>query len=54
MTKHHLSPSDAAIILQVLSRIKAASEKSAVIMAALDIDKHDLEKCESVIKRLGK
>lgn len=54
MTKHFLSPSDAAIILTILEKISEANNRSRTIMAALDIDRHDIAKVESVIKRLEK
>lgn len=51
--KHHITSSEASILLEVLRKIKRASNKSAVMMAALDIDKHDIEKVGQMIKKLA-
>jgi hypothetical protein len=52
--KHIITTAEAATILEVLRKIEAASQKSPVIMAALDIDKHDLDKVTRTIKNIGK
>jgi hypothetical protein len=52
--KHHLTSSEAAVILQTLEKIKQAAEKSPAMMAAIDIDRHDLAKCQAVINNLKK
>lgn len=52
--KHHLTSSEAAVILQTLKKIKQAAKKSPAMMAAIDIDRHDIKKCEAVIKNLKK
>jgi hypothetical protein len=52
--KHHITSSEAAVILQTLEKIKQAAEKSPAMMAAIDIDRHDIKKCEAVIKNLKK
>ena len=54
MTKYYLSDCEAAIILQVLEKVRRAGAKSPVMLAALDIDQHDIEKVSSVLKRLDK
>lgn len=51
--KHYLTTSEAAIILQTLEKIKHAAGKSPAMMAAIDIDRHDIAKCEAVIKKLA-
>lgn len=52
--KHHLTTSEAAIILETLQKVQKAAEKSPTMMAAIDIDRHDLAKCEAVINNLKK
>ena len=52
--KHHITSSEAAVILQTLEKIKQAAEKSPAMMAAIDIDRHDLAKCQVVINNLKK
>jgi len=54
MKKYYLSICEASQILQALQKIKTASLKSPVMLAALDIDQHELERIFSVIKRLEK
>lgn len=54
MTKHYITPSEASIFLEMLMKIKRAANKSAVMMAAIDIDQHDIEKVGQIIKRLAK
>ena len=52
--KHTLSSSEASIILETLKKVLKAANKSPVMAAALDIDKHDLQKCKAVVNNLGK
>lgn len=52
--KHFLTSSEASILLEMLRKIKGASNKSQVIMAAIDIDQHDIEKVGQMIKKLAK
>lgn len=52
--KHFLTSSEASILLEMLRKIKRASSKSPVIMAAIDIDQHDIEKVGQMIKKLAK
>ena len=52
--KHFLTTSEAAIILETLQKLKKAADKSPTMAAAIDIDRHDIEKCEAVINKLRK
>jgi len=52
--KHNLTSSRAAILLQVIAKILAAQAKSPVMMAAIDIDSHDLAKCQAILNDLKK
>ena len=52
--KHTLSSSEASIILETLKKVLKAFDKSPVMAAVLDIDKHDIKKCEAVVNNLGK
>jgi len=54
MKDYKIKTTEAAVLLEVLRKIEQASEKSPTIMAALDIDKHDLQKVTSLIKNLSK
>lgn len=52
--KHIITTTEAATLLEVWRKIRRASNQSPVIMAALDIDKHDVEKCERLLNNLEK
>ena len=52
--KHYITTSEAAIILDTLQKVQKAADKSPTMAAAIDIDRHDLAKCEAVIKKLRK
>ena len=52
--KHHLSTPEAAILLEILGKIKNVTRKSAVIATLVGIDKHELQRIEALITRLGK
>ena len=52
--KFTFSASQAAVFLEVLRKIEAAQAKSPTIMAALDIDRHDLAKCRRMLNELEK
>ena len=47
--KYYITTAQAATFLEVLKKIKKATEKNPTIMALLDIDKHDLDRCERVL-----
>ena len=50
--KHFLTASEASIILETLEKIKKATRRSPVMASALDITRHEIAKCEAVIKKL--
>lgn len=52
--KKYLTTPEAAILAETLRKIAQAAGKSPVILAALDIDRHDLAKCMAVLKRCEK
>lgn len=52
--KKYMTTPEAAAIAETLRKIAQAAEKSPVILAALDIDRHDLAKCKAVLKRIEK
>jgi len=52
--KHKITSSQAAVLLEVLRKIKSAQQRSPTLFAVLDIDRHDLAKCEAVINELEK
>ena len=52
--KHYLTTSEAAVILQMLEKIKQAINNSPRIAEAYDIDRHDIAKVEAVINNLKK
>lgn len=52
--KHFLTTSEAAIILETLQKLQKAADRSPTMAAAIDIDRHDLAKCEAVINKLRK
>jgi hypothetical protein len=54
MKKYYLSDCEAATVMQILKKVQSAGQKSAVMLAALDIDKHDIKICETVLTRLKK
>jgi hypothetical protein len=54
MKKYYLSDVEASTIQQILKKVRSAGRKSAVMFAALDIDKHDIKICETVLTRLEK
>ena len=54
MKKYYLSDCEAATILQILKKVRDAGRKSAVMLAALDVDRHDIKICETVLNRLEK
>ena len=51
--KHFITSSEAAVLLEVLRKIKRANNRSKVMMAAIDIDTHDIEKVGQIIKKLS-
>lgn len=53
MKKIHVTTAQAAVLTEVLKKIETARKRSAVIMAALDIDSHDLEKCRAILNQLS-
>lgn len=50
--KHYITSSQAAVILEVLEKLMIASEKSTIMMDAINIDKHDLKKCKELIEQI--
>lgn len=54
MKHHKLTTAQAAAIQEVLRKIERAAKKSPVMMAALDIDKHEIKKVTAVLKNLEK
>lgn len=52
--KHYITTSEAAIILDTLQKVQKAADKSPTMAAAIDIDRHDIAKCEAVINKLRK
>lgn len=51
---HKITTAQAAVLLTVLDKINAAQQKSPAMMAALDIDRHDLQKCQRLLSGLEK
>lgn len=52
--KYYITTSEASIILETLQKLQKAADKSPTMMAAIDIDRHALAKCEAVINKLKK
>jgi hypothetical protein len=52
--RHYLTSSEAAIILETLEKLKNAADNSPTMMKAIDIERHALAKCKSVINKLKK
>ena len=51
---HKITTAQAAVLLTVLDKINAAQIKSPAMMAALDIDRHDISKVQRLLQGLGK
>jgi len=50
--KYYLTTTQASVILEVINKLMIASEKSTIMMDAINIDKHDLKKCKKVIEQI--
>ena len=50
--KHIVTSSQAAVFMEVLRKIEAAQQRSPAMMAAIDIDQHDLGKCKALLQNL--
>ena len=50
--KHIVTSSQAAVFMEVLRKIEAAQQRSPAMMAAIDIDQHDLGKGKALLQNL--